>query len=44
MRRTGRTPIDDNAVNGNLDKSDAQVFYAQFLSQPYTPRQSQSDG
>ncbi len=31
MRRTGRTPIDDNAVNGNLDKSDAQVIYAQFL-------------
>ncbi len=32
MRRTGRTPIDDNAVNGNLDNSDAQVIYAQFLT------------
>ena len=32
MRRTERTPIDDNTVDGNLDKSDVQVIYAQFLS------------
>ena len=27
MRRTGRTPIDDNAVYGDLDKQYAQVIY-----------------
>ena len=32
MRRTERTPIDDNTVDGNLDKSDVQVIYAQFHS------------
>ena len=32
MRRTGRTPIDDNAVYGDLDKPYAQVIYRQFLS------------
>jgi len=31
MRRTGRTPIDDNAAYGDLDKQYAQVIYGQFL-------------
>lgn len=31
MGRTVRTPIDGNAEDGNLDKPDVQVTYAQFL-------------
>lgn len=31
VKRTGRTLIDDNAAYGNLDKSDAQVIFWQFL-------------
>ena len=27
VKRTGRTLIDDNAADGNLDKSDAQVIF-----------------
>ncbi len=32
MRRTGRTPIDDNAVYGDLDKSEREVISGQFLT------------
>ncbi len=32
MSRTGRTPIDDNAVYGDLDKSDREVISGQFLT------------
>lgn len=31
MRRTGRTPIEDNAAYGDLDKPYGQVIYGQFL-------------
>ncbi len=32
MSRTGRTPIDDNAVYGDLDKSEREVILGQFLT------------
>ncbi len=32
MSRTGRTPIDDNAVYGDLDKSEREVISGQFLT------------
>ena len=32
MRRTGGTPIDDNAAEEDLDKQDSQVIDEQFLT------------